>query len=79
MAILRGLNFFDVVFRSSDRMDTEFTSDFYFDFCRMSNIKIKLTAIGKILSVKFTTKKPQQENLKKLVDGVGLEPTTHWV
>ena len=37
VAILMGLKIFDVIFRSSDRMDTEFTGDFYFDFCRMSN------------------------------------------
>ena len=35
-AVLRGLKKFDIIFRSSDRMDTEFTGDFYFDFCRMS-------------------------------------------
>ena len=39
---LRGVRFFDIIFRSSDRMNIEFIGDFYLDFCRMSkNFSLK--------------------------------------
>jgi len=28
---------FDIIFRCSDCLNTEFAGDFYFDFCRISN------------------------------------------
>ena len=36
----RELKFFDIIFRSSVRMYTEFTGGFYFDFCRMSIVEL---------------------------------------
>ena len=40
VAISRELKIFDIIFRSPDRIDTAFTGDFHFDFCKMS-IKLK--------------------------------------
>ena len=37
---LRGVGFFDIIFRLPGRIDAQFSGNFCEDFCRMSKIKM---------------------------------------